>query len=829
MFRFFTQTKLIVLFYLIVTLVIVQGVYEWLSLKHLEKSMPVNILERNISLSRVVFSLNQLEAVLAQFEQDTSDSSRDQLINALGFAADSLQSYHDSETQVFDSHLQDDHERIMVVFKTMREAIRANTIFEAAVIQSLHARYRKAMVPFPQDYFKQSENAFSSLVQQTARITQFRQFALAISALLVLSLMIVAYMGLSRQKTLQLLRREQSERYRSEALLSAVINNAPYVIYLKDLAGKYLLCNPAFSELYGISQSDCVGRSAFDINKPEQAAEHEEMERSCQECDLPISYEYEFGEDEETRSTYSIIKFPIKDKRGILIGTGGIDIDITQRKSAVQQLFNQKAVMESILNHVPVGVYLKDLAGRYILCNRSFCDWHGVKASELKGKTARDFFSANKAQFFEKKDNACRQSLSVIEHESDIELDDGSLVTEHTIRFPVLDDNGHLLGTGGIDIDISERKQAEQEIEESRNRFQALADNLPEFITLKDTQGRFLFVNRRFEEWTGLSRKDTFSKSVFDIYPPEQAERFNQLDNQVISSGEIYKHEIDLDYLDGRSRTVISTRFPVFSEAGDVLGMGTINHDISERKQAEIALRIAKEQAESADQLKSAFLATMSHELRTPLNSIIGFSGILLNGLAGDLNEEQAKQLGMVKKSASHLLSLINDILDISKIEAGSMESNNLVFELQPAINNSVNLVTPAADKKSLQIEVKPAGRSIEICSDQRRVEQIILNLLSNAIKFSETGVIHVETRRSDNGIEIAISDSGIGICEDDLPHLFQPFYQLDQSGPARKHEGTGLGLALSRKLARILGGDIRVQSCWGEGSVFTLELPLDQ
>ena len=827
MFRFFTQTKLIVLFYLIVTLVVVQGVYEWLSLKQLETSMPVNILERNISLSRVVFSLNQLEAVLDQVKQEASASNREDLVTALGFAADSLQSYRDSEAKVFDVHLQKEHEHIMEVFQTMREAIRANTIFESTIIQSLHSRYREAMLPFPQNYFKQSKNAFASLVQQTKKISQLRQLALAISVLLVLSLILVAFMGLSRQKTLLLLRREQSERYRSEALLSAVIDNAPYVIYLKDLVGKYLLCNRAFSELYGIAQDDCVGLSALDINTPEQTAEHEEMDRSCQECDLPISYEYEYGEDEETSSTYSIIKFPIKDNHGVLIGTGGIDIDITQRKSAVQQLSNQKAVMESILNHVPVGVYLKDLMGRYILCNQSFGDWHGIKPEDLKGKTARDFFDTEKAELFEEKDNACRQSLSVVEHESEIQLADGGVVSEHTIRFPVLDNSGHLLGTGGIDIDISARKQAEQELEESRNRFQALADNLPEFITLKDTQGRFLFVNRRFEEWTGWSREDTYCKSVFDLYPPEQAEKFNQLDNQVTSSGEIFSYEVDLNYPNGGSRTVVSTRFPVFAENGEVLGMGTINHDISERKQAEIALRIAKEQAESADRLKSAFLATMSHELRTPLNSIIGFSGILLKGLAGELNEEQTKQLGMVKKSASHLLSLINDILDISKIEAGSMEADRIAFELQPAIKSSVDLVTPAADKKSLQIEIKPTDQPLEICSDQRRVEQIVLNLLSNAIKFSESGVIRVETKIIDDSIEISVSDTGIGIREEDLGRLFQPFHQLDQSGPARKHEGSGLGLALSRKLAKILGGDIRAQSCWGEGSVFTLELPL--
>jgi len=701
MVRFFTQTKLIVLFYLIASLVIFQGVYEWISLKRLEASMPVEMLEQNISLSRVVFSLDQLEFVIDKMVRDASEENRQSLITALDFAVDSLSLYRRSGELDSQPELRQANDTLMQVFETMGEAIRVGSIFEYAIIQSLHSRYRRAMLPFPQSYFSQSKLAFTSLVEQKSKISQLRQSALSISLLVVGSLFIVAFMGWSRQKAIRELRAEQQSRDRSEALLSAVIHNAPYAIFLKDLEGRYQICNPAFCTMYGVSPESPIGLTSNDLETPELAAEHLEMEQNCREIDLPVSYEYERYDPNNVRSTYSVIKFPIKDKSGSIVGTGGINIDVTQMKSAVADLATQKAIMVSILHHLPAGVFLKDLEGRYLHCNQTFCDWHGLSLRDLKGKSAREIFSAEKARLFDEKDQLCRETGSTVEHESELVTTNGEIMSEHSIRFPIMDGSGRLVSTGGIDIDISQRKQAE------------------------------------------------------------------------------------------------------------------------------VALQIAKEQAESADRLKSAFLATMSHELRTPLNSIIGFSGILLLGIAGELNEEQAKQLGMVKNSARHLLSLINDILDISKIEAGAMEAEYQVFDLAEAINNAVDIVRPLADAKSLPIEIKFTHQISSIYSDRRRVEQIVLNLLSNAIKFTERGAIAIETRLQEERILISVADDGIGIKAEDLSNLFQPFRQLTKSASTRKYEGTGLGLALSRKLAMILGGDIEAQSCWDRGSVFTLLLPM--
>jgi signal transduction histidine kinase len=268
-----------------------------------------------------------------------------------------------------------------------------------------------------------------------------------------------------------------------------------------------------------------------------------------------------------------------------------------------------------------------------------------------------------------------------------------------------------------------------------------------------------------------------------------------------------------------------------------------LRRDLILRNESQHALQMANEQlhitstrAQQADRIKTAFLATMSHELRTPLNSIIGFSGILFQELAGPLNAEQKKQLSMVRESSRHLLALVNDVLDISKVEAGQLKVLNAPFQINESLSRSVELITPMAEKKGLTLLTRIAADLGEIVSDKRRVEQVLMNLLSNAVKFTERGQIMLSAEKLDDYMQadegtpqqvmrLQVSDTGVGISPEHLPNLFQPFRQLEET-VNKPRDGTGLGLAITQRLLALMGGQISVESKVGEGSVFTVILP---
>lgn len=250
-----------------------------------------------------------------------------------------------------------------------------------------------------------------------------------------------------------------------------------------------------------------------------------------------------------------------------------------------------------------------------------------------------------------------------------------------------------------------------------------------------------------------------------------------------------------------------------------------MEHRVEERTRE---LAQALEQAKVADMLKSSFLATMSHELRTPLNSIIGFTGILLQELPGKINDEQRKQLQIVQTSSRHLLSLINDVLDISKIEAGQLELKYTDVVLHQTLGKTIELVAHLANNKGLELKLEINTLVGTVPADERRLEQIIINLLGNAIKFTEEGSVTLLCESTEDKLLIRVIDTGIGIPEDQYEKLFQPFRQID-CGLTRKYEGSGLGLSISRKLANLMNGDVTLTSELGKGSVFTLELPLQR
>jgi signal transduction histidine kinase len=246
----------------------------------------------------------------------------------------------------------------------------------------------------------------------------------------------------------------------------------------------------------------------------------------------------------------------------------------------------------------------------------------------------------------------------------------------------------------------------------------------------------------------------------------------------------------------------------------------------AEVKKATQHLIEANEKLKELDRLKSIFLASMSHELLTPLNSIIGFTKILLMGMTGELNDEQKKQLKLVESSSQHLLDLINDILDIAKIESETIQLYYETFDLNAYLEEIVNSTKPLIGNKNIKIQLDMKDQITTTC-EKRRLKQILYNLLSNAVKFSEKGEVHVVlAEKEGNFFEISIEDEGIGIKEQDLNKLFTPFYQVDSS-TTKKYEGTGLGLYISKRLCKILGGDLSISSVFNKGTKVTFFLPI--
>lgn len=387
------------------------------------------------------------------------------------------------------------------------------------------------------------------------------------------------------------------------------------------------------------------------------------------------------------------------------------------------------------------------------------------------------------------------------------------------------------------------REAAERRALEERRFSDAMIESVPGLLYLYDERGQFLRWNRKFEELTGYTTEQISGMHLFDCFAPEAQSELRSGIDEIVRLGE-FSLEADLQHRDGhRTPYFLTGRQVQLDQRRCLVGIGI---DISRRKAAERALRDlnatlelkveartqelaqAVERAEAADRLKSAFLATMSHELRTPLNSVIGFTGILQQGLAGPVNEEQARQLGMVRNSARHLLELINDVLDLSKIEAGQLALREETFDLAASARQAMETLRPAADKKQIELAMVIPEGPLPRCGDRRRVEQILLNLISNAIKFTESGTVtlRVAPEPPDGSVVLEVSDTGIGIRPQDQPLLFKPFHQLDQ-GMRRQYDGSGLGLAICRRLVDLMGGTIEVESRWGEGSRFRVRIPL--
>ncbi|OUD15296.1 response regulator [Thioflexithrix psekupsensis] len=377
--------------------------------------------------------------------------------------------------------------------------------------------------------------------------------------------------------------------------------------------------------------------------------------------------------------------------------------------------------------------------------------------------------------------------------------------------------------------EIHERERIEEAQRNSLIFLKTLICSISSPIYYKDLNGYYMGCNTAFEQYLGMKEADIVGRNATHLFPPEVAADICTKDQVVFQTQELQSYETTLIYADKSRHDCIVNKTVFKNSEGQVVGLVGMMVDISERKQTEQALRTAKEAAEEANQAKSAFLANMSHELRTPLNAIIGYSEILKEDMTEMACEDLTPDIDKIHNAGKHLLGLINDVLDISKIEAGKMDIYNEHFDLTKIVKDVVQTVVPLIQSKNNKLMFETVGQIGEIYSDLTKIRQILFNLLSNAAKFTENGMIHLTITRyaleARDWVQMTVHDQGIGMTEEQVNKLFQPFTQADMS-TTRKYGGTGLGLTITQRFATMMGGYIRVQSEYGKGSTFTVALP---
>ena len=475
-------------------------------------------------------------------------------------------------------------------------------------------------------------------------------------------------------------------------------------------------------------------------------------------------------------------------------------------------------------SHEAIG--LIDVRGHALEVNQAWLDLFGYDRDELQRISADDVYvdPADREPFLRQ-----LAANGFVKDEVRHKKKGGTIIICQRSAVAHKDAHGNVTAIQTLFQDVTEQRRAQRALRESEERYRALFEHSMDAIYVTAPEGTIADANQVWLDLFGFSREEMSHLNAVDVYV-NQADRLDFL-RRMAETG-VVRDEVRLKRKDGREfdceRSVVAIR----DDSGSLVRFHGVIRDITLAKKAERDAREYTGQIEAAnarlkemDSLKSIFLASMSHELRTPLNSIIGFTGVLLMGIAGPLNDEQRTQLTMVKESAHHLLDLINDILDISKIEANRVQLSLEEFEFAAAAREVRSSLEAAATAKGLQLRWDvPDG--VFVFTDRRRAKQVLLNLVSNAVKFTERGSVTVAAAVHGESIKVRVVDTGPGIAAADMARLFQPFQQVS-ANLTRTHEGTGLGLYLSRKIADLLQSEIAAESEYGKGSEFTFTMPL--
>lgn len=608
-------------------------------------------------------------------------------------------------------------------------------------------------------------------------------------------------------------RAEAAERARAE-LLATIFDALPLNIFLKDEDGRFLEANRSTCEVVGKRREEVLGSTDYDIFPAALAKRLREADR------LALDENRIVVEDERLRrrtgdaqeKLYYAAKLPMTRPSDGVRCLLGVSFSFEWREREIDELVKRHEFVQRVLDQLSQPICVKDRSGRVLFSNKA-----ADAVTQFTGEASED-----------ERERRVFDDLDELSSELPLPLPGGGTRWLRVRRMPLSigDNEVYSLSIGD---DIDDRKQLEQQLEDAAFMMQTVIDASPDCVIVKDLEGRVLYVNEAFAREVSVPRAKLVGLSAFDVLPRARAAAQVERERMVVEGGVQVRTEVARPR-DARGKVIYELfELPMRDRSGALSGLISIGRDITDWKQSERALSLAHQQAEAARLAKTEFLANISHEVRTPLSGIIGMTSLLRTT---ELDAEQADYVATVEASGSTLLNLINDLLDISRLEAGRIALDEQMFELMPCVTHTVNLARPMAREKGLALDLDIAeGVPAFVLGDELRLSQVLSNLVTNALKFTEQGRVLVKVSPcgyEDDRIRLrfAVHDTGIGIPEDKREVLFERFTQVDTS-TTRRYGGAGLGLAISQHLVNAMGGRIELQSREGEGSCFSFALSL--
>jgi len=612
---------------------------------------------------------------------------------------------------------------------------------------------------------------------------------------------------------------------KSEEKFKTIFNNSVVGKSITYLDGS-LNVNTAFSQLVGYSEEELNQMRWQEFTHPEDIEKNREIIKSIVAGTIKTArWEKRYIHKKGNIVWVDISTVLQRDKEGKPKYFITSVADITERKNAENVLKKYKEIVSSTTD----AIALLDKNYRYIIVNDAYESFSNIKMEELIGKTVEEYLGTNvfkneiKANF-----DKCLAGEHV-NYQLWVNYPKKNKRFVEVNYFPFREKENEIKGIVSVTRDITESFEANQALKFEQNRLRTLIDNLPDAIYVQDELGRKVIANPADVKNIGASsQSEVLGKTDLELFTGEVGIRCYNESMDVIQSGNALINKEEYFLKNGVKNWMLTTKIPLFDEQQKTIGLVGIGHDITERKNAEQEILLAKEKAEESDRLKSAFLANMSHEIRTPMNGILGFSELLKNPqLSG---EDQHKYIAIIEKSGARMLNTINNIIDISKIESGQMQVLISKVDIREQVENIISFFEPEADKKHTKLNINNKLNQKDFCfySDKEKIYAILTNLVKNALKFCSDGRIEVGMDKQKNEYEFYVKDTGKGIPEDRQQAIFERFIQADIHD-REALQGSGLGLAISKSYIEMLGGKIWLKSKEGKGTTFYFSIPESQ